>query len=45
LIAELRSGSLDAEIPPHGTLARVRQRTTDRWSNAGVEAQAAVDAR
>lgn len=45
LIAELRSGSLDAEIPPHGTLARVRQRTADRWSNAGVEAQAAVDAR
>lgn len=25
LIADLRSGRLDGEIPPHGTLARVRQ--------------------
>jgi NADH-quinone oxidoreductase subunit E len=25
LVADLRSGRLDAEIPPHGTLARVRQ--------------------
>jgi NADH-quinone oxidoreductase subunit E len=25
LVADLRSGALDGEIPPHGTLARVRQ--------------------
>jgi NADH-quinone oxidoreductase subunit E len=45
LIADLRAGVLKDEIPAHGTLARVRQRTTDRWANVGVEAQAAVDAR
>jgi len=45
MIADLRAGALDHEIPPHGTLATVRQRTTDRWANVGVEAQAAVDAR
>lgn len=45
MIDDLRRDALAQEIPPHGTLARIRQRTTDRWSNAGVEAQAAVDAR
>ena len=45
LIADLRAGVLHDEIPAHGTLARVRQRTTERWANVGVEAQAAVDAR
>ncbi len=45
LIDELRTGVHSDEIPPHGTLARIRQRTTDRWANTGIEAQAAVDAR
>lgn len=45
LLDDLRAGRLGDEIPPHGTLARVRQRTTERWANVGVEAQAAVDAR
>jgi NADH-quinone oxidoreductase subunit E len=45
LVDDLRTGKLADEIPPHGTLARVRQRTTDRWANTGAEAQAAVDAR
>lgn len=45
LIDDLRAGRLADEIPPHGTLARVRQRTTDTWANTGIEAQAKVDAR
>ncbi len=45
LIDDLRDGRLNDEVPPHGTLARVRQRTTDGWANTGIEAQAAVDAR
>lgn len=45
LVDALSAGRLDAEVPPHGTLARVRQRTTDRWANTGTEAQARVDAR
>jgi NADH-quinone oxidoreductase subunit E len=45
LLDDLRAGNLNDEIPPHGTLARVRQRTTERWANTGIEAQAAVDAR
>jgi NADH-quinone oxidoreductase subunit E len=46
LVADLRAGKLTAEIPDHGTLARVRQRVApDRWANTGIEAQAAVDAR
>ena len=45
LIDDLREGRLNDEVPPHGTLARVRQRTTDGWANTGIEAQAAVDAR
>ncbi|MFM7535773.1 MAG: NADH-quinone oxidoreductase subunit NuoE [Acidimicrobiales bacterium] len=45
LLDDLRSGRLDAEIPPHGVLARVRQRTTERWADTGTQAQAQVDAR
>jgi NADH-quinone oxidoreductase subunit E len=46
LVADLRAGKLTAEIPDHGTLARVRQRVApDRWADTGIEAQAAVDAR
>jgi NADH-quinone oxidoreductase subunit E len=45
LVDALSAGRLDAEVPPHGTLARVRQRTTDRWANTGTDAQAKVDAR
>lgn len=45
LIDDLRAGRLADEIPPHGTLARVRQRTTETWANTGIEAQAKVDAR
>ena len=45
LVDELRDGKHADEIPPHGVLARVRQRTTDQWANTGTEAQAKVDAR
>ncbi len=45
LVGDLAAGRLDADVPAHGTLARVRQRTTDRWANTGAEAQARVDAR
>ncbi|MEM8621502.1 MAG: NAD(P)H-dependent oxidoreductase subunit E [Actinomycetota bacterium] len=45
LVDDLRNGSLDDEIPPHGTLARVRQSTPDNWADTGRRAQEAVDAR
>jgi NADH-quinone oxidoreductase subunit E len=46
LIEDIRAGRTAEEIPPHGTLARVRQKVApDRWTNLGVEAQAQVDAR
>ena len=46
LIDDLRAGRLDHEIPPHGTLALVRQHVrAERWANTGPVAQAAVDAR
>jgi NADH-quinone oxidoreductase subunit E len=45
LVDDLASGSLDAEVPKHGTLARIRQRTTERWAGTGADAQAKVDAR
>ena len=45
LVDDLAAGRLDDEIPPFGTLARVRQRTTDRWAGTGAAAQAKVDAR
>jgi NADH-quinone oxidoreductase subunit E len=45
LVDDLREGKLGDEIPPHGVLARVRQRTTDQWAGTGTDAQAKVDAR
>ena len=46
LVDDLRAGRLAEEIPPHGTLARVRQKVApDRWAGAGAKAQAKVDAR
>jgi NADH-quinone oxidoreductase subunit E len=45
LIGDLRAGRLSDEIPPHGTLARIRQRTPENWANTGKIAQEAVDAR
>jgi NADH-quinone oxidoreductase subunit E len=45
LVDDLRAGRLADEVPPHGTLALVRQKTTDGWANLGIEAQARVDAR
>jgi NADH-quinone oxidoreductase subunit E len=46
LIDDLRAGRLADEIPPHGTLARVRQKVAaERWANTGTVAQAEVDAR
>lgn len=45
LVDDLRAGRLSDEVPPHGTLARIRQRTPDNWANTGAEAQQKVDAR
>ena len=46
LVDDLAAGRLTDEVPPHGTLARVRQKVAaDRWANTGAEAQAKVDAR
>ena len=45
LIDDLRAGVLADEIPPHGTLGRVRQRTPQNWADSGRRAQAEVDAR
>jgi len=46
LLDDLRAGRLAAEIPPHGTLARVRQKVSpERWAGTGIAAQAKVDAR
>jgi NADH-quinone oxidoreductase subunit E len=46
LVEDLREGRLADEIPPHGVLARVRQKVApDRWAGTGIEAQAKVDAR
>lgn len=44
LVDDLAAGRR-TDVPQHGTLATVRQRATDRWSNAGVEAQRKVDQR
>lgn len=39
LFADLRAGRLDAEVPPHGVLARVRQRAEpSRWAATGTAA-------
>jgi NADH-quinone oxidoreductase subunit E len=45
LVDDLRAGRVGDAIPPHGTLARVRQRTPDNWAGTGRRAQEAVDAR
>ena len=46
LVDDLRADRLSEEIPPHGTLARVRQKVpADRWAGTGTAAQAKVDAR
>jgi NADH-quinone oxidoreductase subunit E len=46
LLDDLRAGRLDAEVPPHGVLGRVRQKVAaDRWAGTGTAAQARVDAR
>ena len=46
LVGDLQAGRLDDEIPPHGTLARVRQKVApERWADTGIVAQAKVDAR
>jgi len=45
MITDLESGRMNADVPPHGTLATVRQATAPNWSNRGVEAQAKVDER
>jgi NADH-quinone oxidoreductase subunit E len=45
LVDDLRDGRLDEEIPPHGTLGRVRPQTPDNWAGTGKRAQEAVDAR
>jgi NADH-quinone oxidoreductase subunit E len=45
LIDDLRTGVFADEIPPHGTLARVRQRTPQNWADTGRITQAKVDAR
>jgi len=46
LVDDLRAGRLADEVPPHGTLARIRQRVpAERWAGRGAEEQAKVDAR
>jgi len=46
LVADLRAGRLNNEVPPHGVLARVRQHVRpERWAGTGAEAQSKVDAR
>jgi NADH-quinone oxidoreductase subunit E len=45
LVDDLQAGRLGEEIPPHGTLARTRQRTPQNWADTGRRAQAEVDAR
>ena len=41
LIGELRAGRLDHEVPPHGTLSRVRRSTGLRADRADVSAERA----
>ncbi|HEY2427568.1 MAG TPA: NAD(P)H-dependent oxidoreductase subunit E [Acidimicrobiales bacterium] len=37
LFADLRAGALDEEVPPHGVLARIRQRAEpSRWAGTGT---------
>jgi NADH-quinone oxidoreductase E subunit len=44
LVEDLRAGRLADDVPPHGTLARVRQRTPTNWAGTGKAAQEKVDA-
>ena len=44
VVDDLRAGRLADEIPPHGTLARVRQRTPANWAGTGRDAQEKADA-
>ena len=45
LVGSLRRGELDDEVPPHGTLARVRQRVPEgRWASTGTAAPPLADA-
>jgi NADH-quinone oxidoreductase subunit E len=38
LLDDLRAGSRDDEIPPHGTTTRIRQQISpDRWAGGGAE--------
>ncbi|HMK63880.1 MAG TPA: NAD(P)H-dependent oxidoreductase subunit E [Acidimicrobiales bacterium] len=39
LVADLRSGSLDAQVPPHGTLVRVRRQGGLRVDDDTIEAE------
>lgn len=42
LVGDLRAGRRKDEIPPHGTLSRVRQTVAgDRWANSGAATPAA----
>ncbi|MBK9179678.1 MAG: NADH-quinone oxidoreductase subunit NuoE [Acidimicrobiales bacterium] len=46
LLDDLRAGRLEAEVPRHGILARVRQKVgPGRWAGTGIAAQAEVDKR
>ena len=46
LVDDLAAGRLADEVPPHGTLGRVRQKVSaDRWAGTGERAQSEVDAR
>jgi NADH-quinone oxidoreductase subunit E len=46
LVTDLRAGRLAGEVPPHGTLATVRQQIpAERWAGTGPAAQAEVDER
>jgi NADH-quinone oxidoreductase subunit E len=45
MVAALRAGELADEIPPHGTLSRIRQGLPENWADTGRAAQAEVDAR
>jgi len=38
LVSDLRAGKMDADIPPHGTTTRVRQKVApERWAGKGAE--------
>jgi NADH-quinone oxidoreductase subunit E len=46
LVSDLRAGRLVGEVPPHGTLATVRQQIpAEKWAGTGNAAQAEVDER